>query len=98
FLTMQEFRSYQRSAVTAIRYCYDNKLLLEFYFHRLDADGDDRLSRDELPFQGRPPGAMKLLAADGSALLPLYTNAEYPHCGSPAVSPDGQTIAFDGRR
>ncbi len=74
------------------------ELLRLFYFHRLDRNGDKQLTMPEFPFRTPPPNMFHLLAADGSEFRQLYANKEYPHCGSPAVSPDGQTIAFDGRK
>src|SRR5690606_31794691 len=73
------------------------ELLRLFYFHRFDTNSDGTLSRKEFPFRMQPPRNFHLLAADGSEFRRLYANDEYPHCGSPAVSPDGKTIAFDGR-
>ncbi len=74
------------------------ELLRLYYFHRLDTNGDKLLTVQEFPFRAPPPNMFHLLAADGSEFRQLYANEEYPHCGSPAVSPDGKWIAFDGRR
>jgi TolB protein len=74
----------------------DCHLLRRYYFHRLDRDGDGKLSLDEFTFNIRPPNTLHTMAADGSDFRLLYRNEEYPNCGSPKVSPDGKTIAFDG--
>jgi TolB protein len=73
-------------------------LLRRFYFHQLDANGDGKLSQDEFPFKLRPPSTFHFLSADGSEFRLLHLNEDYPSCGSPAVSPDGKLIAFDGYR
>lgn len=73
-------------------------LLRRFYFHRLDRNEDGRLTPDEFSFQIRPSRGFHLLSADGSEFRQLYLNDDFPNCGSPAVSPDGRWIAFDGYR
>lgn len=71
-------------------------LLRRFYFSRLDRNEDNRLSLDEYPFKVKAPHAIYFLAADGREFRQLFASEDYPNCGSPAVSPDGQRIAFDG--
>jgi Tol biopolymer transport system component len=44
----------------------------------------------------RKPGVLYALNADGTDWHRLFELEGYPTCGSPAVSPDGKTIAFDG--
>jgi TolB protein len=71
-------------------------LLRRIMFHRLDADGDAALSSNEFLFKTKPPNSLYKLNADGSGWTLLYQSKETPSCGSPAVSPDGKLIAFDG--
>ncbi|MGE0376256.1 MAG: EF-hand domain-containing protein [Planctomycetaceae bacterium] len=73
------------------------ELLRLYYFHKLDANGDNKLSQTEFAFRTQPGRCFHLLAADGSEMRLLHARNDYPHCGSPAVSPDGKTVAFDGR-
>jgi TolB protein len=74
----------------------DYHLLRWFYFHRLDLDGDGKLSTDEFPFKVRVRHSFHYLSADGSEFFRLYKHPEFTNMGSPDVSPDGKQIAFDG--
>ncbi len=71
-------------------------LLRRLFFHRLDRDGDDKLSLSEFAFSTPEPHTLFTLNADGSGWQKLYSSRDVPFCGSPAVSPDGKQIAFDG--
>lgn len=73
-------------------------LLRRLYFDRLDRNRDGKLSLDEFTFKVRPPTTLRLLAVDGSECKLLHVHEDYPSCGSPAMSPDGKQIAFDGYR
>lgn len=74
------------------------QLLCRLYFHRFDRDGDGKLSGDEYLFTTKPPDEFHLIPLDGSGYVKLFSNEDYVSCGSPAVSPDGERIAFDGRK
>ena len=71
-------------------------LIRRYYFSRLDRDGNGMLSVDEYAFQPKPPDALYLVTPDGSRWTKIHESKEFPNCGSPAVSPDGRWIAFDG--
>ncbi len=71
-------------------------LLRRLMFTRLDRSGDSHLTQEELAFPIRMPDALFVLEADGTGWRKLTDSKEYPNCGSPAVSPDGKWIAFDG--
>lgn len=71
-------------------------LLRRTYFFHLDRNGDNRLDRDEFPFKVRESHTLFTLGADGTGWARLYQEADTPACGSPAVSPDGKWVAFDG--
>jgi len=71
-------------------------LLRRLFFFRLDRDGDDKLSLSEFSFQTPEPHTFYSLGADGTGWRKLYSARDVPFCGSPAVSPDGKQIAFDG--
>ncbi|WP_437230348.1 EF-hand domain-containing protein [Planctomicrobium sp. SH661] len=70
-------------------------LLHRYYFHRLDRNQDGHLTLDEFPYKLKPAEGFYFLSADGKEYRRFYTNPEYPHCGSPAVSADGELILFD---
>lgn len=70
-------------------------LLRRLYFFRLDLNGDNQLSPEEMVFKVKEPHALYAMNADGTGWAKLYQSADYPSCGSPAVSPDGKSIAFD---
>lgn len=72
--------------------CY---LLHRLYFYKLDRDQDDMLSQDEFYLKLKPADAVYLFTEDGQDLRLIYTNPEYPYCGSPAVSTDGKSALFD---
>lgn len=66
------------------------------YFERFDVNADGVLDRGEFNFHARTPEALYTLNADGTGWKKLFELKGYPVIGSPVVSPDGQTIAFDG--
>ncbi len=65
------------------------------YFSRFDRNQDGRLSNDEFIFRSRVPDAFFVMNADGTGWRKLFNVPGYQQCGSPAVSPDGRTVAFD---
>ena len=65
------------------------------YFSRFDLNQDGRLTNDEFIFRSRVPDAFFVMNADGTGWRKLFDVPGYQQCGSPAVSPDGRTIAFD---
>lgn len=66
------------------------------YFGLLDRNGDGVLDPEEFPFKTRKKCEIFALNADGSSLKKLFGVSGFPSLGSPAVSPDGKRIAFDG--
>ena len=76
---------------------FENRLLWRYYFARFDIDGSNDLTVDEFPFKTLPPQSLHKMNLATHELELLYLNESMPFCGSPAVSPDGQYILFDGR-
>jgi len=70
-------------------------LLHRVYFHRFDVNQDGFLTEDEFYIHYRQPDQIYHLSEDGREFHAIYTNAEYPSCGSPGVSNDGQQVLFD---
>lgn len=68
------------------------QLQRRYYFHRLDLDRDGSLSLDEFEFLPRPPLAVFAFSTEGPDSKRLYQSPDYPECGWPQVSPDGETI------
>jgi len=71
-------------------------LLRWIYFQRYDLNADGFLSTGEFPFIKKVPDEFFIVNADGTKWQSLYRFESHAACGSPAVSPDGQHIAFDG--
>lgn len=71
-------------------------LLRKLVYTRLDRDGDGSLSLDEFAFEIRQPDALFVMNFDGTGSRVIVQSKEFPNCGSPAVSPDGNWLAFDG--
>jgi len=71
-------------------------LLRWICFQRLDVNRSDRLEPDEFSFKVKMPDQFFVMNEDGTGWRPLFQLEEYYACGSPAVSPDGKLIAFDG--
>lgn len=74
-------------AVPVLRYAY---------FGLLDANGDGALDPQEFVFKRKIPREFYAMNADGSGWKRLFSVEGFPSIGSPAVSPDGKRIAFDG--
>jgi TolB protein len=70
-------------------------LLRLLYFHRLDVNGDKRLALDEYHFKLKLPLEFFSMNADGTGWQHFFKFDGRPNVGSPAVSPDGKTLAFD---
>lgn len=68
------------------------------YFQRLDLNSDGALNAQEFFFHARQPDALFVMNADGTGWRRLFQLQGYKACSSPAVSPDGSTIAFDAYR
>jgi Ca2+-binding EF-hand superfamily protein len=68
------------------------------YFTTFDQNGDGLLERREFLFNTRIPDEFYILNADGTGWRKLFTLADHPQCGSPAISPDGKRLAFDACR
>ena len=70
-------------------------LLRLLYFSRLDVNSSGSLDPKEFLFTVKVPDEFFVMNADGTGWRSLFLFEEHPACGSPAVSPDGQSIAFD---
>lgn len=70
-------------------------LLRWLYFHRLDTNGDKVLTTNEFNFRVKSPDEFFIINADGTEWRSLFRFETHFACGSPAVSPDGKTLAFD---
>ncbi|MGZ0164723.1 MAG: hypothetical protein ACKVII_12430 [Planctomycetales bacterium] len=70
-------------------------LLRWLYFNRLDTNGNGVLTTDEFNFLVKTPDEFFIVNADGTNWHSLFRFKNYFACGSPAVSPDGTTLAFD---
>ena len=70
-------------------------MLREFYFRKFDLNHDGFLDRTEFEFKTERPFEMYVMNADGTGLkrIDVGKNVRF---GSPAVSPDGNWVAFDG--
>ena len=71
-------------------------LLRKLVYTRLDRDDDGTLSPKEFAFEIRQPDALFVMEREGRGWKKLTQSREFPTCGSPAVSPDGRWVAFDG--
>jgi len=85
-LSFDEFKFHRRDLF---------QLQRRYYFHRLDLDGDGRLTPDEFEFQPYKLHSIFRVSVDGKDVQELYQHEDFPVCGSPAVSPDGGWILFD---
>lgn len=70
-------------------------LLRLMYFKQLDLNSDQRLEPHEFPMRVKRANEFYSLDDDGSNLKLLFAFENHPVVGSPAVSPDGQWLAFD---
>ena len=70
-------------------------LLRWLYFHRLDTNGNGTLTTNEFNFRVKTPDEFFIINADGTAWRSLFRFETHFACGSPAISPDGKTLAFD---
>lgn len=73
-------------------------LMRYVYFEMLDANHDGLLDSQEFLFTRKTPNAVYSLNADGTGWKKLFDVKGYPAIGSPAVSPDGKLVAFDGHK
>lgn len=71
------------------------QLQRRLYFHRFDRDGDKRLSSVEFEFRAKPRHSLILFSLETGETKEIYKRKEFPTCGSPMVSADGKTVAFD---
>lgn len=71
-------------------------LLRWFFFNRFDRNRDGSLTPDEFAFKVLKPNAIYRLWLDPPRAELIFQDESYPNCGSPAVSPDGTQILFDG--
>ncbi|MCG8652603.1 MAG: hypothetical protein MI861_22375, partial [Pirellulales bacterium] len=71
------------------------QLQRRFFFHRLDVDSNKKLSVSEFEFKSKGLTTLVLVSTESGEMSDIYKRKEFPTCGSPAVSPDGQWIAFD---
>ncbi len=70
-------------------------LLRLLYFHRFDRNNDKQLTTDEYYFKTKLPVEFFVINEDGSGWEPYFKFPGRQSIGSPAVSPDGKTLAFD---
>lgn len=86
--------------ISRAEFVYDRSVpLLRFvYFRFLDTNGDGELDPTEFVFNLRKPRAFYSLNSDGSGWKKMFEVEGYPSIGSPAVSPDGKLLAFDGHK
>lgn len=71
-------------------------LLRLFFYRRFDRNGDNALDVNEFEFRLRTPVSLYSINADGTDLKVIDCGATFGKMGSPAVSPDGKWVAFDG--
>lgn len=64
-------------------------------FECFDVDGNGTLDVKEFDFRVRATDVFYSLDANGTNWRKLFALDGYPACGSPLVSPDGTTLAFD---
>ncbi len=70
-------------------------LLRWLYFHRLDTNRNGTLTTNEFNFRVKAPDEFFIVNADGTGWRSLFRFETHFACGSPDVSPDGKTLAFD---
>ncbi|MFV0445234.1 MAG: hypothetical protein ACK5Q5_16780 [Planctomycetaceae bacterium] len=70
-------------------------LLQRMYFSRFDRDADGLLTADEFSQEENRPNALYRLSTDGASFRPLWHDQLLRNIGSPALSPDGQSILLD---
>jgi hypothetical protein len=63
-----------------------------YFFHRLDANRDGRLSLAEFAFRPLEPVSIWAFATSGKSSRLLYRSPEFPECGWPSISPDGSQL------
>jgi TolB protein len=73
-------------------------LLRLYFYRRFDRNGDNALDTDEFEFRLRTPCNLYSINADGTDLKTIDCGATFGKMGSPAVSPDGKWVAFDGAK
>ncbi len=66
------------------------------YFEMLDTTRDGHLDPDEFVYNRKTTREVYAVNADGSGWQRLFAVEGFPSLGSPAISPDGTRIAFDG--
>lgn len=66
------------------------------YFDLFDANKDGQLDPQEFPFKTKMRRAFYSMNADGTGWTRMFDVAGFPQIGSPAISPDGKWLAFDG--
>ncbi len=86
--------------LTLNEFQFDNNRLFPFlrmlYFQRLDTNHDTKLDPQEWDFKVRTPDEFFVMNENGTGWKPFFRFGGYNACGSPAVSPDGKFLAFDG--
>ena len=70
-------------------------LLRWLYFNRLDTNDDGVLTTNEFSFRVKTPDEFFIVNKDGTNWRSLFRFKNYFACGSPTVSSDGKTMAFD---
>ena len=84
--------------VSRSEFLYDHAVpVLRFvYFGLLDRNGNGVLDPAEFPFKTKMRREFFSLNADGTGWKKLFAVDGFPALGSPALSPDGKWLAFDG--
>jgi TolB protein len=70
-------------------------LLRATYFLRLDQNESGSLDPDEFSYKRKVHDEFFVMNADGTGWKSLFKYAGHAACGSPAVSPNGELLAFD---
>lgn len=68
------------------------QLQKRYFYHRLDRNGDDRLTIDEFEFAQEKSYTLIRISVGGEELIEIYRDDRFPTLGSPSVSADGESV------
>lgn len=68
------------------------QLQKRYYFHRLDGNGDQRLTIDEFEFAQQKSYSLYRISKGGEDVAEIYRNDRFPTVGSPSITKDGESI------
>ncbi len=68
------------------------QLQKRYYFHRLDRNGDNRLTLDEFEFEQQKSYGLYRISRGGEEVDEIYRSERFPTIGSPSVSNDGRSV------